>query len=427
MTFVHDMTNLFSKRLCRIVFVNNREAAAGLADKITVKYPEYITETSELFCSYKQVGPFKLKNKKHLWELVRQTEMVQKLRKATDQTSTYAMIEDELTAIDLLSVQYRRPRALSRFHKYRASVLCDLLNGKLHFLLNDSAFDDPEDDVQTRIYRKKGHLTIAQYMKRYMHFESARRELIWITDLTVHEMLDLLGAGEYRSDFYGFYTVVEGRVVALDKTEIVRTYESQNGVDLPPLNGNNTLDQFDEDSFSDMLLEEHLPLPERRKSKALQEVWELAIKKYSQAELSVLQAAPVQSGYYIFALLQAGQISWSSLFRSQRTGSIYKLLIMPVDMTYEILQSRLADGDQTGNTGYVENICRESGYDPDLVRNYSVPSGSLPIEEAAKRKISVGDSGSFTCVGFVALPLDGQTTQDIQMNDVWVAINESGS
>ena len=69
------------------------------------------------------------------------------------------------------------------------------------------------------------------------------------------------------------------------------------------------------------------------------------------------------------------------------------------------------------------------GYDINSVRAYSESKSSQSADEFFARKVSVGDSGSFTCVGLCAIPEnaieishDASKLPDVQVDDIWEAI-----
>lgn len=61
---VYNLKSLMEKNLCRIVFVDDYEAALDLKAFFEEQNPKYVSQINKCFLPYRKVGPFKFKNKK---------------------------------------------------------------------------------------------------------------------------------------------------------------------------------------------------------------------------------------------------------------------------------------------------------------------------------------------------------------------------
>lgn len=221
-TYVYNLKSLMEKSLCRIVFVNDSEKAMDLKSFFSEKNPKYITEINKKFLPHRKIGPFNKKNKKSLFKLLYSAEEVQDLVRNKGKEYAVSYIETELGKMDLDYLADRAPVAMSNLQRLRASCLYDVLDSKYDFLLCDCETARIEDR-EKRINSKRPYFTIAEYMRCSDQYKFAMYDLVWITDLSVDEMIALLGDSA-KEDDYSFFTQNGIDIIEINKEELLSEF-----------------------------------------------------------------------------------------------------------------------------------------------------------------------------------------------------------
>lgn len=207
-----DVSALFSEKSCRVVFVDNADSSSLLEDAVLAVKPEYRTQTNAAFLP-KKVGPFTIKNKKVLWEIL--------MGARASWVNGLEFMIGQMEKMDLKPYEYRSPRALSKLQLMRASVLYDILDGKNSFIMNDCYVISNGEKLLNN--GKDAQCTVAKYMKEYEEAKKAPCNLIWITDMTPSTFFEKMGESDVASSYYSFFTVIGEQVVKCDKEELIAT------------------------------------------------------------------------------------------------------------------------------------------------------------------------------------------------------------
>lgn len=217
-TYIYNLKSLMKKSLCRIVFVKDYETAIDLKAFFEEQNPGYISEINKNLLPYQKIGPFKSRNKKSLFKLLYSAKEVNDILRKQGETVAASYIQTELGKMDLDYLADRIPAAMSNLQRLRASCLYDVLDGKFDFLLCDCVSERMEDR-EKRIGSKSPYFTIAEYMRCSEQYEFAMYDIVWITDLSIDEMLELLGDSAKEND-YSFFTLDGIDVLELDKEKL---------------------------------------------------------------------------------------------------------------------------------------------------------------------------------------------------------------
>ncbi|MBR6794166.1 MAG: hypothetical protein IKM48_07440 [Clostridia bacterium] len=223
MSKINNTEILFAKHSCRIVFVKDHTAGAQLSAQLTKEHPEYRSEISERFASTKKVGPFRVKNKQSLYNIYLKTKAIKTVLTEDGRETADRDIKVKMDLMDLRGYEDRYPKTLSNLQRLRASILCDILDGKSAFIISDCS-DQQFDSTERRLNFKNIYLTIARFMKNSDDFEWVPCNLIWISDTNSDEMLTMLGEEDYRSDFYSFYQIENGCIAELDRETLIKGF-----------------------------------------------------------------------------------------------------------------------------------------------------------------------------------------------------------
>ncbi len=207
-----DVSALFSEKFCRVVFVDNADTSSLVEDAVLAAKPEYKTQTNAAFLP-KKVGPFTIKNKKVLWEIL--------MGARASWVNGLEFMLGQMEKMDLKPYEYRSPRALSKLQLMRASILYDILDGKDSFIMNDCYVISNGEKLLNN--GKDAQCTVAKYMKEYEESKKAPCNLVWITDMTPSTLFEKIGESCVTSSFYSFFTVIDGRIAKCDKAELIAT------------------------------------------------------------------------------------------------------------------------------------------------------------------------------------------------------------
>ena len=207
-----DVSALFSEKSCRVIFVDKADTSTLVEDAILAAKPEYATQINAAFLP-KKVGPFTIKNKKCLWEIL--------MGARASWVNGLEFLLSQTEKIDIRAYEYRSPRALSQNQLMRASILYDILDGKESFIINDCFVRNNGEKLLNR--EKDSPCTISKYMKNYEESKNAPLNLVWITDMTPSTLFEKLGKDCVTSSFYSFFTVIGERVIKCDKAELIAT------------------------------------------------------------------------------------------------------------------------------------------------------------------------------------------------------------
>lgn len=217
---VYNLDALMNKSRCRIVFADNYDTAMDIKAFFAEQNPKYISEINENFLHDRKVGPFKIKNKTSILQHLLKTAAAKEL--LDNNADAQAFIKAELKKMELDLRADSSPIALSTLQRLRASYLYDVLDGKFDFLLCDCEVVQSEDK-QKRLNIKQAYFDIAEYMRCSEQYEFAMYELVWITDLSVDEMLGLLGDSAKEED-YSFFAVDDADITELDKQKLLSDF-----------------------------------------------------------------------------------------------------------------------------------------------------------------------------------------------------------
>lgn len=208
--------------LCRIVFVNNSDTAMDLKAFFVEQNPKYISEINDHFLSYRKIGPFKRKNKKSLFKLFCDASEVKEVFRENGKEEAARYVRAEISKMDLDHLMDCSPVAMSGLQRLRASCVYNVLDNKYDFLLCDCEWERIEDK-ERRLRFKSLYFRIAEYMRCSEQYEFAMYDLVWITDLSVDEMLELLGNSAKEED-YRFFQLDDHDIVELDKEKLLKDY-----------------------------------------------------------------------------------------------------------------------------------------------------------------------------------------------------------
>lgn len=217
---VYNLDALMNKRRCRIVFANDYDTAMDLKAFFAEQNPKYISEINENFLHDIKVGPFKRKNKKSILQHLLKTAEAREL--LDNNADAEAFVKAELRKVGLDLRADSSPVSLSNLQRLRASYVYDVLDDKFDFLLCDCENVQIEDK-QKRLNIKRTYFDIAEYMRCSEQYEFAMYDLVWITDLSVDEMLGLLGDSAKEED-YSFFAVDDINITELDKEKLLRDF-----------------------------------------------------------------------------------------------------------------------------------------------------------------------------------------------------------
>lgn len=209
---------------CRIVFADNYAEAMDLKAYFAAQNPNYASGINENLIPYRKVGPFQVKNKKTILEHLYNTGEVREDLSLLGAEKTASLVREELEKLGIEHYVDRLPKSLSPLQLLRVSFLYDLFDGKDAFLLCDCT-PERADDRETRIKCKHVYYEIADYMDKSEKCIFGQHELVWITDLTADEMMELLGNNVSEDDFtYSFFALDGHDVAELDKGKLLSDF-----------------------------------------------------------------------------------------------------------------------------------------------------------------------------------------------------------
>lgn len=214
----------FSSSDCKIVFANSYAAATDLKASFLSQNPGYISEINENFVPYRKVGPFQIKNKKKILDLLYSTKEVQDTLSAIGNTKTASYVREEMEKMGIEHYADLPLKSLNPLQLLRASYLYEIFEEKDEFLLCDNR-SEKIGDRQKRIESKRTYSTIVEYMSNCEKCIYGSYNIIWITDLTADEMLELLGNNVGEDDyFFSFYALDGQNIIKLDKTKLLSDF-----------------------------------------------------------------------------------------------------------------------------------------------------------------------------------------------------------
>lgn len=210
----YDINSLFSVRNCRVVF--------GLVSSDADRLKEAVCQREACFqralpsaLGPKKLGPFKLKNRTRLWDILKKTEEAKK--QGAD------FLNRQMKLIRLYAYEARFPSVLSEPQLERASALYGALSGQSDFLINDwdTIFEDNEN------FKSNGAI-IANWLYRYKRRQRGGYRtfnMIWLTDLKDYEVMELLGEEGRQSAFYSFFTIKDGALIRCHPDRLMESYQ----------------------------------------------------------------------------------------------------------------------------------------------------------------------------------------------------------
>lgn len=215
---------LRSSSNCKIVFAGDYATATDLKTDFLAQYPNYVSEINKNLARSRKVGPFRIDNKKSLIEILSDTKGIQKKISRSGKSEAMRYVQAELEKMELGHCGDRQPKSLSNWQRVRGSHLYEMFDGKKEFLFCDSTGEEAGDS-QTRIESKGVYYIISRYMLCCDKFNHGSYGFVWITDLTVNEMLTLLDDDVDEGDFgYIFFGLEGDTVVKLDKSKLISDF-----------------------------------------------------------------------------------------------------------------------------------------------------------------------------------------------------------
>lgn len=208
---------------CRIIFADNYAAAMDLKAYFAEQNLNYISEVNENLRPSRKVGPFRVKNKKSILKHLYNTREVREDLSLLGAEKTAGIVREEAEKLKIENYLELLPKSLSTLQLLRVSFLYDLFDGKDAFLLCDSTREKVYD--RGKRIGKLAYFEIADYMNKCEKCIFGQYNLVWITDLTADEMLELLGDNVSEDDFtYSFFALNGHDIVELDKAKLLSDF-----------------------------------------------------------------------------------------------------------------------------------------------------------------------------------------------------------
>lgn len=207
----YDVSMILSAPSCRIVVAEDAETSRAVEQAILDQRPEYRTGIHQVF-GPKKFGPFTLKNKKALYDILAGTRAAKEMGPH--------VLRQHIEDMGLLAYEYRIPTVLSPSQKERSSILYEALTGRTRFLLNEvrTNADRPKHIPQPGRYH---YPTILSWLRK----NYSPCDLIWITDRAWYDLFNDLGESLFPIEFFSFFMVKAGQVIPCDtKTLMDRHY-----------------------------------------------------------------------------------------------------------------------------------------------------------------------------------------------------------
>lgn len=382
----YDIDILFKAHNCRVVFVSEPNDSIDIENAVYARNKRYRCEINKVLAPSKKCGPFKLRNKKSVWKILKTTKRIK------EEGPEFLTLQ--LKHLDLYYYMDRRIPALSYQQRFRTSVSYEVLNGdRSKLLLNDcyTLLDGkfvPNDG-------KSSFFNVAAFFEKYDDLEWVPYDLIWITDMSPDAFFEEFKRQNLSLDFYSFYSAKDGVITLFDTKGLKENFESA----------------------------------KQKKEEPKQSKPSSVTNNRSSEEETKLHVTGVRhnSGEYggsVLAMVKSGTVSYGDTYRSVRTGSKYQLVYPPVNSTYIVVHKLLLQEIWNDDI-------KKMGYDPDMIRNYNADiETNLSLEDLSARSISAGEFGELTAVYLKVMCFEGEKFDeksvrkfDIEEDDILVKID----
>lgn len=188
------MEDLF-KSGCHIIFCSDKKQKKEIVEKILNHDHNYKVEINEVFFAQKKIGPFLLKNKKTVWDIISKNEIIN--------IYDVAYTIGEMKKIDIYYLDNRSSHALSNVQREIVSIFYEVLCGRNKLLLVD-------DDTKSKIQ----FINVVNWLNQMELFKSNNGSLIYITELSEDEFLNYMAQSSYNFlKSFNFYQTKNNQLV----------------------------------------------------------------------------------------------------------------------------------------------------------------------------------------------------------------------
>lgn len=188
------MEDLF-KSGCHIIFCSDKKQKEEIVEKILNHDHNYKVEINEVFFAQKKIGPFLLKNKKTVWDIISKNEIIN--------IYDVAYTIGEMKKIDIYYLDNRSSHALSNVQREIVSIFYEVLCGRNKLLLVD-------DDTKSKIQ----FINVVNWLSQMELFKSNNGSLIYITELSEDEFLNYMAQSSYNFlKSFNFYQTKNNQLV----------------------------------------------------------------------------------------------------------------------------------------------------------------------------------------------------------------------
>ncbi len=284
----------------RVIFVSDPQDSTEIENAVYASDTRYKHEINKAFASVKKVGPFKLKNKTSIWNILKNAKKIKE--------EGLEFLSLQLKNIDLHGYMDRYPRTLSYQQRIRASVLYEVMNENRSCLLLNDCYS-PFNGELVLNKGKQSFFTVESFFRKYDRFEWVPYDFIWITDMPMNEFFEQMGDKAFSSDCYKYYIAENGNITLQDTNKLKQSIDSAKPKEEPVKSEQPryTLEEFRQ-AFEkvDIKFDEEEPEPD--------------ITPY----MSVIRVFHGDLGTMIVAHMITGKISVQDKLKNDRTGKIYK-------------------------------------------------------------------------------------------------------
>lgn len=197
-----------------IVYGLTDSQISEIEQKVYKDYPEYRVEVSEIFKPVK-LGPFKVKNKKNIAELILRYS---KTPKADGRDFLNNYVFKRAKALECDHLMNRLPQSLSIGQKYRVSLITDEIDKKMKYLYKD--FEEYNNTVNMQQY-----FNIFNWFNSDSVYDVYEYNVTWLTHVPEDELLAELKKVVYFMENIRLYTVENGDLV--NKTILIEQLEAE--------------------------------------------------------------------------------------------------------------------------------------------------------------------------------------------------------
>lgn len=396
----YDIDILFKAHNCRVVFVSEPNDSIDIENAVYARNKRYRCEINKVLAPSKKCGPFKLRNKKSVWKILKTTKRIK------EEGPEFLTLQ--LKHLDLYYYMDRRIPALSYQQRFRTSVSYEVLNGdRSKLLLNDCYTLLDGKFVPNN--GKSSFFNVAAFFEKYDDLEWVPYDLIWITDMSPDAFFEEFKRQNLSLDFYSFYSAKDGAITLFDTKGTEQSVVEQKK---PAANGITPNNKNDSSKVRNMY------------SDAENNAFDKA-KREGKTGLSVIMAK--KDDHMIYAHIECGSVKCYDRLVSLRTNTVYKLISFPLDMTYPMIEEAKAksingltqlfeyagyDLDEIHNAdsykekldsaiGAADRLFEYAGY--KLLQNYAPRKEEPDALSDLNKTVSAGDSGPLTLVVLIVM------------------------